>query len=326
MNVPVERVREQIVAVFKAWGRMKKILQTTADVMVATDLAGVDSHGISMLMDYDQSRIKGKLNLKAKPHVVRENLVTGLIDADAGLGHPAAVMAMELAIEKAQALPGIGVTTVFNSHHFGAAGYYAAMAPQKGVWSASSPARPNDQRRADAREGAGTRDQRDGVRRAGGSGTRLSCSTWRRRRPPPTRSRSTTSTASRSLAGWVLDEHGQADHRRFYSRWTTSSRRSVGRPHPTREARLRWQATRVTVLGVMAQILGGALSGASFSPIRVRTQKPQDPDNIGHFMLALDPKAFRAPGDFEEDLDAMIDVLHETAPIDSSNTYSAKYR
>jgi LDH2 family malate/lactate/ureidoglycolate dehydrogenase len=35
-------------------------------------------------------------------------------------------------------------------------------------------------------------------------------------------------------------------------------------------------------------------------------------------MLALDPKAFRAPGDFEEDVDAMIDVLHETAPIDPS--------
>src|SRR3712207_7561160 len=33
--------------------------------------------------------------------------------------------------------------------------------------------------------------------------------------------------------------------------------------------------------------LSGTLSGASFSPIRNRTQKPSDPDNIGHFFMAL---------------------------------------
>ena len=48
-------------------------VRTTAEVMVETDLAGVDSHGISMLMDYDGLRRKGKLNLRASPRVVREN-------------------------------------------------------------------------------------------------------------------------------------------------------------------------------------------------------------------------------------------------------------
>ena len=66
----------------------------------------------------------------------------------------------------------------------------------------------------------------------------------------------------------------------------------------------------------MAHILGGALSGGSFSPIRGDTQKPGDPDNIGHFFLAIDPKAFRAEGEFEDDLDAIIDVLHATPPVD----------
>jgi len=63
-------------------------------------------------------------------------------------------------------------------------------------------------------------------------------------------------------------------------------------------------------LAVMVHILGGALSGASFSPIRNRTQKPSDPHNIGHFFLAIDPRAFRAEGEFENDLDQVIDVLH----------------
>jgi LDH2 family malate/lactate/ureidoglycolate dehydrogenase len=65
---------------------------------------------------------------------------------------------------------------------------------------------------------------------------------------------------------------------------------------------------------MMAHILGGTLSGASFSPIRNRTQRAQDPDNLGHFFMAIDPGAFRDEGEFEADLDAAIDVLHQTPP------------
>jgi LDH2 family malate/lactate/ureidoglycolate dehydrogenase len=63
-------------------------------------------------------------------------------------------------------------------------------------------------------------------------------------------------------------------------------------------------------LAVMVHILGGTLAGASFSPIRNRTQKPSDPHNIGHFFMAIDPRAFRDEGEFEHDLDQVIDVLH----------------
>jgi LDH2 family malate/lactate/ureidoglycolate dehydrogenase len=69
-------------------------------------------------------------------------------------------------------------------------------------------------------------------------------------------------------------------------------------------------------LSVMCQILASTLAGASFSPIRNRTQKPGDPDDIGHFFMAIDPKAFRLPGMFENDLDQVIDVLHGTKPTD----------
>ena len=63
----------------------------------------------------------------------------------------------------------------------------------------------------------------------------------------------------------------------------------------------------------MAHILGAVLSGGSFSPLRVRTQKLEDPDNLGHFFMALDPDAFREEGAFEADLDDALDVLR-TAP------------
>ena len=47
-----------------------------------------------------------------------------------------------------------------------------------------------------------------------------------------------------------------------------------------------------------------------------RSQRPGDPDNIGHFFLAIDPKMFRPEGAFEDDLDAIIDELHHTPASD----------
>ncbi|MCW9049361.1 MAG: Ldh family oxidoreductase [Deltaproteobacteria bacterium] len=55
-----------------------------------------------------------------------------LIDGDAGLGHIIANMAMNLAVEKSLA-SGIVILSVFNSSHFGAAGYFALKAAHRGV-------------------------------------------------------------------------------------------------------------------------------------------------------------------------------------------------
>ena len=67
-------------------------------------------------------------------------------------------------------------------------------------------------------------------------------------------------------------------------------------------------------LGVFAQILSSTLTGGSFSPICNRSQNSSDPDNIGHFFMALNPRAFRPFEDFQSDLDAMIETLRATKP------------
>jgi LDH2 family malate/lactate/ureidoglycolate dehydrogenase len=71
-------------------------------------------------------------------------------------------------------------------------------------------------------------------------------------------------------------------------------------------------------LAVMVHVLAGTLAGASFSPIRNQTQKTSDPHNIGHFFMAIDPRAFRAEGEFEDDLDQVIDVLHNAKRVDAN--------
>jgi len=312
MNVPAERVRQQIVSVLTAWGMAPDLVRTTAEVMVETDLAGVDSHGIQMLADYDQSRQKGKLNLQANPHVVRENAVTALVDADAGLGHPAAVKGMALAIEKALAM-GVGVVSVFNSHHFGAAGYYAAMAPARGLIGMVT----------SATRSIGVVPTRAALPVLGTNPIAFAAPT---RRNPPFRLDMATSTVALNKikvyqlndkpipAGWVLDGDGDPVTNADLAMEVLRNRPEGGLTPVGGTAEM--SSHKGYGLAMMVHILGGALSGASFSPIRNKTQRPQDPDNLGHFFMAIDPKAFRPEGAFEDDLDAAIDVLHATPPAD----------
>jgi hypothetical protein len=210
MRFPAETIHRQISEVLRAWGMPDNVVRTAADIMTDTDLAGIDSHGISMLMLYEEALGLEQLNPKPNPRVVRETPVTALLDGDAGLGHVSASMGMRLAIDKARSA-GVGIVSVFNSTHFGAAGYYAAMASRAGCLG-SSPARRAATRccRRGARYRAGHRTRSPSPRRRAAIGT--SCSTCPpapsaqnkvkvydfEGRPLPCRAGSSTRTATRS--------------------------------------------------------------------------------------------------------------------------------
>jgi len=264
-------------------------------------------------MDYESSKTKGKLNLKARPHAVKETPVSALIDADAGLGHPAAVMGMKLAIEKAKAM-GVGVVSVFNSHHFGAAGYYAALASKQGLVGMVT----------SATRSIAVVPTRAAVPVLGTNPIAFAAPARRNR--PFLLDMATSSVANNKIKvyelngkklppGWVLDEHGTpvtdpaAALKIIYEQKGGGGQTPLG-------GTAEMSSHKGYGLALMVHILGGTLSGASFSPIRVKTQKPSDPDRLGHFFLAIDPTVFRPEGAFEDDLDGVIDVLHATPPID----------
>jgi len=307
------RVREQIVSILESWGMDREIVATTAEVMVETDLAGVDSHGVSMLMDYEASKSKGKLNVQARPHVVKETPVMALVDADAGLGHPAAVMGMKLAIEKAKAM-GVAVVSVFNSHHFGAAGYYAALASKQGLVGMVT----------SATRSIAVVPTRAAVPVLGTNPIAFAAPARRNR--PFLLDMATSSVANNKIKvyelngkrlppGWVLDGQGAPVTDAAAALKIICEKKGKGGQTPL-GGTAEMSSHKGYGLALMVHILGGTLSGASFSPIRVRTQKPSDPDRLGHFFLAIDPRVFRPEGAFEDDLDAVIDVLHATPPID----------
>src|SRR6266511_1878637 len=96
--VPHERLAEFIGTVLEALKMSPKNARLTADLMVRTDLRGVDSHGIGMLPKYVEWTRAGFVHPWADPVVARDDLATALVDGQKGLGHPAGAMAMELAI------------------------------------------------------------------------------------------------------------------------------------------------------------------------------------------------------------------------------------
>jgi L-2-hydroxycarboxylate dehydrogenase (NAD+) len=99
-----------------------------SDVLVAADSRGIESHGVGRLESYYVGRIRsGHLNPKPDYTIVRETETSVLFDADNGLGHPVAKMAMERVIAKAGER-GAAFGAVRNSNHFGIAGYYAMLA------------------------------------------------------------------------------------------------------------------------------------------------------------------------------------------------------
>lgn len=122
-----ERLTAYTAAVFEAAGALAEDAAIVAQVLVASDLRGIDSHGVPRLPMYLHMIEAGVVDLHARPEIVQETPATLAVDARNGLGHPASHWAMARCIGKAREV-GVAFATVRHSNHFGIAGYYAAMA------------------------------------------------------------------------------------------------------------------------------------------------------------------------------------------------------
>lgn len=120
--------RAFIITALRTVGVGERDATDVADVLVAADLRGIESHGIARLDHFYVARIEaGVVVPQPRYEVVRETQTQYLLDAGNGLGHPAGKRAMEAAIEKARE-HGVAWAAVRNSNHYGIAAYYAMMA------------------------------------------------------------------------------------------------------------------------------------------------------------------------------------------------------
>jgi LDH2 family malate/lactate/ureidoglycolate dehydrogenase len=131
-TISVEALSAYIVSVLEALKMSRKNAALTADLMVRTDLRGVDLHGIGMLPKYVEWTHAGFVHPWAEPMVVRDDQAIALVDGQKGLGHPASTLAMDLAITKASSYS-IGMVAIRNSNHFGACANYSMMALERGM-------------------------------------------------------------------------------------------------------------------------------------------------------------------------------------------------
>src|SRR5579883_2640778 len=96
----------------------------TATALVASNLRGVDSHGVQLLTWYVDQLVAGEMDPHADGQVTSENGSCLRFDGQNGLGQCVADTCCKHAIRLARE-HGIGMVTARESNHFGAAAWWA---------------------------------------------------------------------------------------------------------------------------------------------------------------------------------------------------------
>lgn len=315
-RVHADLVRRQIESVLVAWGMPEENAATAAEVMVETDLRGIDSHGLNTLRQYDETFRRGALKPAAPITVLRDRPTTALLDAGDGLGHPVSVKAMAMAVEKARTND-LGLVCVVNSHHFGAAGHYAKQAAEAGMIGVVT-----------------TSTRGITMVPTGGTSPVLGTNPFAfgapaGKYPPLVLDFATTVAAVNKVRvyarrgrplpeGWVDDGKGAAvtDGEKALSIF---AERSLGGLNPFGGAGTVLGGHKGYGLALFSHILGGALPGGSFSPERVKSQSRDGADKIGHFFLAVNPAAFRDIEDYTADVEIVVETLKAVPPADPAH-------
>jgi LDH2 family malate/lactate/ureidoglycolate dehydrogenase len=307
LSVSGTRLGRQMTEIFGGWGMSPEHARTTAEVLVAADLAGIDSHGATLLALYERQVRAGKASARPTIRTVRDRGAVMVIDAGAGFGQVPGMMAVEGIIERARTF-GLAAAAVRNSNHYGAAGIYARRMAEAGLIgiTTSSVWRP-------------------AIAPTGGTAPMLGTNPIafaapRRNARPFLLDMATSAVAIGKLKLAIRAGTGIPEG------WAVT-----GEGAPQRHPTLDLVDTLLLPLGgdrlhgghkgyglaAMVEILSSALSGAVLTPLR---NQPEDDDgghDVGHFFLALDPAFFRDdPEDFLADVDRLSESLRATPAAD----------
>ena len=297
--------------IFLAMGCSSEHAALAADVLLQSDLRGIDSHGVARLIGYVRLWENKRINTKPNITVVHETPTTATVDGDAGLGLVVAPFAMKLAIDKAEQY-GSGWVSVRNSNHFGIAGYHALMAVKKdmigyAMTNASPLVAPtfSNERLL---------------------GTNPVCYAFPAGKYPPVVVDMATSAAANGKLeiaqrlnkqvpnGWIQDARGN---------YTTDPNglKTGGSLLPLGSDR-EHGSHKGFGLSAVVDILSGVLSGANYGPwvppFVSFLAPPDDPVGlgIGHFLGAMRVDAFRPIDEFKSHLDNWITRFKAASTID----------
>ena len=297
--------------VFLAIGCSEAHAASAAEVLVAADLRGIDSHGVARLSGYVRLWEAKRVNARPVVRLVHETPSTGVIDGDEGLGLVVAPIAMKVAIEKARQV-GTGWVSVSNSNHFGIAAYHAMMALEEDMigmvmTNASALVAPTY-----AKERM--------------LGTNPICVAIPAGSEPAFIADMATTTAANGKLeilqrkgldtpmGWIQDKDG-LQITDAHALKTGGALLPLGsdRDHGSHKG---------YALGAIVDIFSAVLSGANYGPwvppfpAYVPMPENQPGKGIGHFLGAMRIDAFRKKEDFKKDMDQWIQRFRQAEPID----------
>jgi LDH2 family malate/lactate/ureidoglycolate dehydrogenase len=265
----------------------------TADVLVAADLRGIESHGSARLDSFYVSRIRaGTLEPRPTVSVVRDAPTSLALDGGNGLGHPVSKRAMRAVIEKAKH-SGVAFATVCNSNHYGIAAYYAMMALEHDMIGLAS---TNSTRYAAPTFGKslmlGTNPLAFAIPAANEPDFVLDFATT----TVPRGKLEVYDRKAKALEpGWAIDAQGMP---------TLSAAAALdGALLPLGGFGIANGGHKGYGLGLLVDILCGVLSGGAFgNDLPVPTSDVQ-PGKVSHFFGAISISGFRDPAAFRADLD-----------------------
>src|SRR5258706_14633464 len=119
-------------AIFEAGRVSPAKARLVAESLVASNLRGVDSHGVQLLLNYLEQIEAGDLDPATDGHVISENGACLLWDVENGLGQVAATACCEHGIRIAGS-QGMSMVIARHSNHFGAAAYWAQKYANQGL-------------------------------------------------------------------------------------------------------------------------------------------------------------------------------------------------
>lgn len=273
--------------VYQAVGIDPQAAKTAATLMIESDLAGGDGHGIFRLPQYLERIKAGGINIRPTIKVQDSGLSTAVIDGDNALGHLVMQQAADVAIEKAKKT-GVGWVGVHHSNHAGAASVYASLPLKHDMVGIYIPV-----------------GNANHVPPWGGTEKLLSTNPIAiaipaLTAPPIVLDMATTVTAFGKIKvaaqqgtsmpqGWMIDREGQP--------LTDPKRADEGFLLPI-------GGYKGYGLSLMLGILAGTLNGANLGRNVVDTNKDSvTPTNTGQTMIAIDVKCFCDPTEFKRRTD-----------------------
>ncbi len=293
MPITADRLQSWVTSLLTSWSYDTEDAAYLADTLVDANLRGIDSHGVIRLAAYRARLDAGLTSATAQP-VVSGTGAALRVDANGAAGQIAARAAVNAARDAARE-HGIAAVAIHGSTHFGAAGYYARELAREGliavVVSNSEPC----------------------VVPFGGRAPLFGTNPFAFAAPTSGAPISLDMATSTSAMGKVMV--AQAEGRSVPADWgVDADGNPTTDPHAI-TALLPAGGPKGYALGYLVEVLGGVLTGAAITHgignMYSDFSKPQD---VGHFMIAIDVARFLPYDDFLARMDALAAEAHAIAP------------